>query len=222
MTASWSELLAEGGMLALPAAFAGGVIAGFNPCCVPIYPAAAGCCTALRSDTLTRNLLVSAAFVLGGCATTTILGVGSALAGRVFSALGSWPAYVLALLPILFGLHLLNAIRIPLPSPARGSRTAGSLVGAALSGALLGLAIIPCATPVLAGILAYVAATGEPSWGGLLLFVYGLGLGIPVLAVGTSAASLVSRLSREPWRRWAEYAAGAALIGVGLYLIWVA
>ena len=91
-----------------------------------------------------------------------------------------------------------------------------------MTGALLGLIITPCATPVLAGLLAYVATTGDPLWGGLLLFVYGLGIGVPILLLGTAAASLVARLSTDRTRRWAEHMTGVALIGVGLYLLWIA
>jgi cytochrome c biogenesis protein CcdA len=219
---SLTELLRQGGLLAIPAAVLGGVVSSLNPCCVPIYPAAAGCCTALRGDTIGRNLRVATAFVLGGCATTTALGIGSALAGRVFMALGSWPVYLLSALPIVFGLHLLGVVRVPLPSPGPGLSTTRGAAGAAAAGALLGLAVVPCATPVLGGILAYVATTEDPVWGGLLLFSYGLGLGIPALLLGTASASAVARLSGEKFRRWADYIAGAILVGVGLYLIWLA
>jgi cytochrome c-type biogenesis protein len=165
---------------------------------------------------------VATAFVLGACATTTVLGISSALAGRVFMAFGSWPVYVLSALPIVFGLHLLGVVRLPLPSRTADLSTTKGAVGAAVAGALLGLAVVPCATPVLGGILAYVATTADPVWGGLLLFSYGLGLGIPALLLGTASASVVARLSREKFRRWADYIAGATLVGVGLYLIWLA
>ena len=216
------ELLRQGGLLAVPAALAGGVISSLNPCCVPIYPAAAGCCTALRGDTIGRNLRVATAFVLGACMATTALGISSALAGRVFMALGSWPVYWLSALPIVFGLHLLRVVRLPLPSQTADLSTAKGAAGAAVAGALLGLAVVPCATPVLGGILAYVAATADPLWGGLLLFTYGLGLGIPALLLGTASASVVARLSGEKFRRWADYVSGTLLVGVGLYLIWIA
>jgi cytochrome c-type biogenesis protein len=165
---------------------------------------------------------VATAFVLGGCATTTVLGVTSALAGRVFMALGSWPVYLLSALPILFGLHLLGVVRLPLPSRTADLSTTKGTAGAAAAGALLGLAVVPCATPVLGGILAYVASTADPVWGGLLLFAYGLGLGIPALLLGTASASVVARLPGEKIRRWADYVAGTVLVGVGLYLIWLA
>jgi len=159
---SLNELLRQGGLLAFPAAFLGGVISSLNPCCVPIYPAAAGCCTALRGDTVGRNLRVATAFVLGGCTTTSFLGIASALAGRVFMALGSWPVYLLSALPIVFGLHLLGVVRLPLPSRTAGPPSMKGTAGAAVAGALLGLAVVPCATPILGGILAYVATQRNP------------------------------------------------------------
>jgi cytochrome c-type biogenesis protein len=219
---SLAELLREGGVLAVPAALIGGVISSLNPCCVPIYPAAAGCCTALRGETVGRNLRVATAFVLGGCTTTTVLGIGSAIAGRVFMALGSWPVYLLSALPIVFGLHLLGVVSLPLPARPAGLPSPKGTAGAAVAGALLGLAVVPCATPVLGGILAYVATTADPLWGGLLLFSYGLGLGIPALLLGTASASVVARLSGVRFRNWADYIAGAILVGTGLHLIWLA
>ena len=96
------------------------------------------------------------------------------------------------------------------------------VAGAAVAGALLGLAVVPCATPVLGGILAFVATTADPVWGGLLLFSYGLGLGIPALMLGTASASVVARLPGDKIQRIADTIAGTALVGVGLYLIWLA
>ena len=210
-------------VVALPMAFLGGVVAGLNPCCIPIYPAAAGCCAALRRETVRGNLGVAAAFVLGGSLVTAALGVLSGLAGSVFSGLGSWPTYVIAVVPLLFGLHLLGVVRVPLPSAIPlAPRVPRGPLGALAAGALLGVVITPCATPVLAGLLAYVASTGDPIRGGVLLFVYGIGLGIPILLIGTAAGAAVARLSSDKARRIAEQASGILLIGVALYLLWIA
>ena len=59
---------------------------------------------------------------------------------------------------------------IPLPTTALSAvRAPRGPLGAVVAGALLGLVITPCATPVLAALLAYVALTGNPVWGGTLL-----------------------------------------------------
>jgi cytochrome c-type biogenesis protein len=223
MSEALAQLVEGGGLVALPVALVAGLLAGLNPCCLPIYPAAAGCCAALRRDSVRGNLGVATAFVLGGCTTTTALGVVTGLAGRAFAGLGAWPVYVIAVVPLVLGLHMLGVFRLPLPGGVTDTAKAprGSL-GAFTTGALLGLVITPCATPVLAGLLAYVAATGDPLWGGTLLFVYGLGLGVPVFLLGTAAATLLTRLSSERARELAKGVMGVALIGVGLYLVWIA
>lgn len=223
MTEQLGELLTSGSAAAIPLALAAGVVAGLNPCCLPIYPAAAGCCTALRRGTTRGNIGVAVAFVLGGTLVTTVLGVVTGLAGGAFGGLGSWVIYAISLIPFAFGLHMLGVFDLPLPrADLAASREPRGLLGAVVAGALLGLVITPCATPVLATLLTYVAATGDPLWGGLLLFVYGLGIGIPVILVATTAASLVARLSTERARRVAEHVTGVLLVGVGLYLLWIA
>ena len=217
-------LLSDGSfLLALPVALLAGVVAGLNPCCLPMYPAAAGCCAALRKDTVRGNLWTATGFILGGSLVTTALGVLSGMAGRVFGGLASWPVYIIAAVPLIFGLHLLGVVSIPLPSfDAEGRKAPRGPVAAAVAGALFGLVIAPCATPVLAGLLAYVASTGDPALGGLLLFIYGLGLGVPILLIGTAAASAVTRLATERARRTAEHLTGAVLVALGLYLVWIA
>lgn len=206
----------------VPLALFAGVIAGLNPCCIPIYPAAAGCCAALRRETIRGNLGIATLFILGGSVVTTILGVISALAGKVFGQIGSWPFYAISILPIIFGLSLLKVIPLQLPAFSGMNIKVNGHFGAFVVGGLLGVVITPCATPILAGLLSYVASTGDPLSGGILLFVYGIGLGIPIILVGTTFASLLARLSSDKARRWADNITGVLLVGVGLYLIWIA
>ena len=221
MSESLSEMLRDGGVAALPVALLAGLIAGINPCCLPIYPTAVGACAALRRETLRANLGVATTFVVGVSLASTVLGVVSGLAGRMFVGLGSWPGYLLAAVPIVFGLHMLGAIRIPLPREAQLSRKARGPLGALVAGAAIGFVVTPCSTPMLTGLLAYVAHTGNPVWGGVLLFVYGLGVGVPILLLGTAAASFMARLAATRAQLWAERLSGLMLIGIGLYLLWV-
>ena len=215
------DALASGGVVALPAALVGGVVAGLNPCCMPMYPAAAATCCATREEcapaSARRTSLSSAvAFVIGLSAATTLLGVIAAAAGQRLTALGGWASYVVAIVPLLAGAHFLGLIELPRPRlPVLQARIGGAF----LAGFMLSLVIAPCGTPLLASILSYAAYEGSILYGAVLLFLYGIGVGLPVLALGFTAARIAQRLDRGGLRAWVNRATGVVLIVCGFYLI---
>lgn len=210
-----------GGLVAIPLAFAGGVVAGLNPCCIPLYPAAAASGCAGRCDDQHGAIKSSAAFVAGVATATAALGVLAALAGRALTGLSGWASYLIALVPLAMGLHLLGWMKVPLPASsatASGTRVLGSFA----SGLLLSLVLAPCGTPVLASVLSFAAYKQSIAYGGTLLFAYGLGVGLPMLVLGTAAGTLARRLDRSGWRAWVDRGAGVALLALGFYLLWTA
>lgn len=126
-----------------------------------------------------------------------------------------------ALIPIVMGLHLLGWVRLPMPRGVTGFRGRGVL-GAYASGLLLSLVIGPCGTPGLAAILSYAAYRGSVLFAALLLFLYGLGNGVPLVLAGTASGRITAWLSRFGWRLWMERAAGVLMVGVGFFLLWQA
>ncbi|BDG06528.1 cytochrome c biogenesis CcdA family protein [Anaeromyxobacter oryzae] len=212
---------ASGGLVAVPLALAGGVVAGLNPCCFPLYPAAAATCCAGRCETAAAGVRNSGAFVAGVATATALLGVAAAIAGRALSGLGGWAPYVIAAVPIAMGLHLLGWLRIPLPSFSGTVRT-GGILGAFATGLLLSLVVAPCGTPVLASVLTFAAYKQSVVYGAALLFAYGIGVGLPILLLGTAASELARRLDRLGWRVWVDRLSGAALVALGFYPLWVA
>jgi cytochrome c biogenesis protein CcdA len=211
-----TAMLEGGGLVALPAALTGGILTGLNPCCLPMYPAAAGTCCAVR-DTERRPLPAALAFAGGLAGATALIGVAAAAAGQTLAGLGGWLAYLVAAVPLLAGAQLLGWIRLPsLRLPATRWRTGGAFV----TGLLLSLVIAPCGTPLLASILSYAAYRGSLAYGGLLLFVYGLGAAVPVFIVGATAAGAAGWLDRAGMRVWVDRATGALLLVMGLYLVW--
>lgn len=213
------EAIAQGGLIALPLALAGGVITGLNPCCLPLYPAAAATCCAARGSTVRMTARNALSFIAGVAVTTSLLGMLAAMAGRVMTGLGGWPSYLIAFVPIMMGLHLLGWVKLPLPA----LRTAqGGLGGSFLTGLLLSLVIAPCGTPVLASVLSFAAHKQSVAYGGLLLLVYGLGAGVPVMLVGTAAGGLAQRFDDAGWRPWVDRAAALGMIAFGVYLAWEA
>lgn len=213
--------LSGGNLVALPLAIAGGVVTGINPCCIPLYPAAAATCCATRGERMRAAFGASMAFVAGIALATTILGVAAALAGHTMTGLGGGWRYVIALVPLAMAVHLLGWVRIPLPLlGARGPRQGAR--GAFLAGLALSFVLAPCGTPVLASVLSYAAYQGSVPYGAVLLFLFGVGAGLPVLLIGTAAGGLATRLDGAGLRPWVDRLTGVMLLGFGFYLLWTA
>ena len=210
--------LSSGSVLALPLALMGGLVTGLNPCCLALYPAAAATCCAVRGDRMRTALGASLAFIAGVALATASLGVAAALAGRTMTDLGGWPRYAVALVPVVMGLHLLGWVRLRLPSFAPSKR-AGGIQSVFATGLLLSLVLAPCGTPVLASVLSYAAYEGSIAYGALLLFLFGLGAGLPLLLACTVAGGIAARMDRAGWRAWLDRATGVVLLAVGFYLL---
>jgi cytochrome c-type biogenesis protein len=219
LLAPFAKALSAGGILALPIALLGGLIAALNPCCLALYPAAAATCCGVRESAVRRSLPNSAAFVVGMAMAMSVLGIGVALAGRITSGGGSLLRHAVAIVPILMGMQVLGWIRWPLPtfSMTQSKLRVASAFGC---GFLLSLVIAPCGTPVLASVLSYAAFKGNAYYGALLLFMYGLGAGIPLLAAATISSRFAQRLDLRGYRYWVDRTTGILLLGLGFYLLW--
>lgn len=210
--------LHQGSFVAYPLVLLGGLIAGLNPCCVALYPVAAGTCCGVATDKLQHTFRRAVAFTMGTATATSLLGLLAAIAGRTMRSFGAWPFVLVALIPIAMGLHLLGVLRLRFASGISALHRVG---GAFAIGFLAALLLAPCGTPILAAILAYVAYVGSAIGGAILLFVYGAGLSAPLLVAGTVGGAAVSRVQRIGGA-WIERSAGVTLVAFGLYLIWLA
>ena len=202
--------------------FVGGIVTGFNPCCYTMIPAVIGYLTGYCEPSVKRCAWLSSWFAMGLATATAILGVIAVLAGGIFGSLHPAFRYLIALVPILLGLHLLGIITIKTPTLSTWRPIRSGTLGAYLTGLFFSLAILPCATPILASILSYAANNNRIVVGSLLLFTYGAGIGVPMVLVGTSVG-LMSSL--RPFARFwpvVHRISGVILIGVGFYLLWQA
>jgi cytochrome c-type biogenesis protein len=123
----------------------------------------------------------------------------------------------------VFGLHMLGVMHIDLPMLFGGVRERIGWKG--IPGALAlvsGLVASQCATPVLVAILTYVMAKGALLYGAILLFVYALGRGVPVVLAGTFTGLLKEFHRMGSWSRVIEKGSGVILLAVGFYILWIA
>ena len=240
--ANWlSPWLSSGSLLALPLVILGGLITAFNPCCLPMYPAVFGffgasCCGNKDiSDNphqviagQPRIAVVAIPFVLGMATATALMGLLTAMLGWVFGQFATEFRLLLAIVPLFMGLHLLGLVPFPetawklhepeIENTRKWHRTA-TAYGAGL---VFSLAIVPCATPILMSILALVALQGDPVYGTLLMFIYGLGVGLPLLLIGHGLARLQHIFATPGRQRRIRQLSGVLLLGVAVYIIWLA
>lgn len=214
----FQSTLTGNGLFALPVVLLGGIVVGVNPCCLLLYPAGVTTCCASRSPERDQTLLNSLLFVTGIALATALLGMVAVMTSRLMMALSGWFFYLIALIPVLMGLHLLKLLPLPVP---RLALTHASLKGGGsfLMGFLFSLILTPCGTPILASVLSYAASKGNVLYAGLLLFCYGLGMGLPLLLLGSTLARLAAWLDGKGWRGWVDRASGLMLTGLGIYLI---
>ena len=202
-----------------------GLLLAFTPCSLPMLPILAGLvvgsgASAGRGFAVAGSYVISMALVYAG------LGVLAALLGANLQALlqqpwllGSFAAlFVVLALPMFgfFELQLPAGLRDRLESAGRG-RKGGSLLGAGILGALSGLLVGPCMTAPLAGALLYIAQSGNAVEGGLVLFVMGLGIGVPLLLLVTVG----SRFLPKPgaWMNLMKGLFGFLFLGTALLLV---
>lgn len=218
-----SAILQHSPWLAVAAVFLGGVTTALNPCVLAMVPLLMGVVAGNReTTTLRRSLVFSLFFVLGLAVMFTALGLVSALMGRMFGDIGGFWKYAVAGVCLLMGLHLLGVIKWNLPVPAGIRVKKQGYVGAFLLGLLFGVVSTPCAVPILAVLLAFVAERGNVLYGGFLLFVYALGHSALVLIAGTSVGAAKGLLESKGLRKAhavIQKVAGVLIIGIGLYFL---
>ena len=218
-----AALLQNSPWLAVVAVFLGGVTTALNPCVLAMIPLLMGVVAGNReTTTLRRSLAFSSFFVLGLALTFTALGLASSLMGRMFGDVGRFWKYAVAGVCLVMGLHLLGLVRLNFPVPARIRVKKRGYLGSFLLGLLFGVVSTPCAVPILAVLLAFVAEKGNVFYGALLLFVYALGHSALVLAAGTSvgaAKSLIESKGLRTAHGILQKVAGSLIIAIGLYFL---
>jgi cytochrome c-type biogenesis protein len=155
--------------------FLGGLISASSPCVLAIVPLVIGFVGGYSEGNKKKAIVYALVFALGLSITFTILGAIASLMGRLFGDVGKFWYYLAAGVAIIMGLYLIGVLKFKLPQPVILKTKHKGIVGAFLLGLLFGAVSSPCATPVLAVILAFVATKGRVIYGTSLLFVYAVG-----------------------------------------------
>lgn len=204
-----------------------GIGIAFTPCVLPMYPLISGIVLGGKQRLSTaRALLLAFIYVQGMALTYTALGLVVAAAGMQFQAALQHPYVLIGLSAvfILLALSMFGAFSLQLPSSLQTRLTlmsnrqqGGSMGGVFAMGAIAGLICSPCTTAPLSAILLYIAQSGNLWLGGGTLYLYALGMGLPLILVTVFGNRLLPKSG--PWMAHVKTAFGFVILALPVFLL---
>ena len=207
--------------------FGAGLLLALTPCVFPMIPILSGIIVGRgHKITKTHAFILSLAYVMGMAITYAAAGVAAGFSGSLISnalqtpwVLGSFSALFVLLSLSMFGLY---ELQLPNSWQSRLTDTSNHLHGGHLSGvfamgALSAVIMGPCVAAPLAGALLYIGQTHDAVLGGVALFALALGMGAPLLLIGTSAGALLPKAGA--WMESVKSFFGVMLLALAIWII---
>ncbi|MEN8637987.1 protein-disulfide reductase DsbD [Pseudoalteromonas distincta] len=224
---TFTEQLASQGLITnLLIFFVVGVGLAFTPCVFPMFPILSSLIAGQQNLSTKKAFALSFVYIQGMAVTYAALGlVVAALGGQVQGYL-QHPFVLISfsLLFVLLAMSMFGWYEIKLPSSMMSKLTqvsnnqkGGNYVGVFLMGVLSGLIASPCTTAPLSAALLFVAQSGDYLVGGLTLYVLSLGMGLPLLLLGTSGGKLLPKAGG--WMEQVKTLFGFVMLVVPLILL---
>lgn len=197
-----------------------------SPCHLASIPLIVGFIDEQGNIGTKRAFWLSTLFASGILITIGLIGVVTGLMGRLMGDVGVWGNYIVSVIFIIFGLHLLEVIPLPLSNKAvKVNYKKKGLFAAMILGLVFGLALGPCTFAFMAPMIgiAFKVASANFLYGAGLLLMYGIGHCAVIVIAGTSMEMVGHYLN------WNNSSQGALIVkkicGIlvllgGVYLIW--
>ena len=207
--------------------FGFGLLLALTPCVFPMIPILSGLIVGQKDPTTAKAFSLSVVYVLAMAVTYTTVGVIMGLLEINAQALFQKPWIITSftIIFILLALSMFGFYDLQLPASWQSKLTSisnrqkgGSYVGVAVMGLLSALIVGPCVAPPLAAAVIYISATdGGPVLGGLALFAMSLGMGAPLIAIGTSAGKWMPNAGG--WMNVVKSFFGILLLGMAIWFL---
>ena len=207
--------------------FGAGLLLAFTPCMFPMVPILSGIIVG-RGHKITHahGFILSFTYVMGMALTYAAVGVAAGFSGTLLSnALQTpWALGGFALIFVILALSMFGLYELQLPTALQSKLTntsnklhGGHLSGVFVMGALSAIIVGPCVAAPLAGALLYIGQTHDAFLGGSALFSMALGMGLPLLLIGTSAGALLPKAGA--WMESVKRLFGILLLAVAIWII---
>ncbi|OUD13067.1 protein-disulfide reductase DsbD [Thioflexithrix psekupsensis] len=221
-----ADLLKDGSMWYVLLMFFGfGLLLAFTPCVFPMIPILSSIIAGQDNLTTRSAFTMSLVYVLAMALTYALAGVFAGILGESLQTALQTPVVTVAfaLVFVALALSMFGFYDLQLPnswqtrlSQWSNSQQGGTLAGVAIMGILSALIVGPCVAAPLAGALIYIGQTQDAVLGGFALFSMGLGMGAPLLLIGTSAGRLLPKAGL--WMNQVKAVFGVLLLAVAIWL----
>jgi thiol:disulfide interchange protein DsbD len=205
--------------------FGFGILLSLTPCVFPMIPIISSVIIAQGKGIGTRRaFFLSLIYVLSMAVAYTIAGVLAGLFGANLQAAFQtpWIITVFALIFVLLSLSMFDVYELQIPHfiQSRLSHLGGQksgVVGIAIMGFVSALIVGPCVAAPLAGALIYIGQTGDALLGGVALFALSIGMGVPLLIVGTTSGKFMPKPGM--WMDVIKAIFGVILLGIAIWMM---
>ena len=208
--------------------FALGVGLAFTPCVFPMIPILSSIIIGQGNITTRRAFVMSLTYVvamaLAYASAGVLVGYFGAKANIQLYLQSPWVLGTFAAIFVLLSLSLFGFYELKLPrvlqdklSTINQNQQGGQLLSVAIMGVLSALVVSPCVSAPLAGTLVYISTTGDALLGGAALLALGLGMGLPLLLIGTGGSRFLPKAGM--WMNAVKNVFGVALLGVAIWLL---
>jgi thiol:disulfide interchange protein DsbD len=203
-----------------------GLLLSCTPCVLPMVPVLSGIVIGHDNIATKKAFFLSLSYVLGMAVTYSIVGALIASLGNNLQIMMQKP-WIIASYSLVFVILALSMfgffeLRLPMNWQTKITHLShhqqkGHYLSAIVMGVLSTLILSPCVTAPLIAVLSYIAHDGNSIMGGLSLFFLSLGMGTPLLLIGTSAGHWLPKTGL--WMETIKKFFGVLLIGVAIYLL---
>lgn len=210
----------------LSAFFGLGLLLAFTPCVLPMVPILSGIIVGQQSLSTSKAFRLSLSYVSGMAITYAGAGMVAGFMGSTVQTIMQRPAVILlfSLVFVLMALSMFGLFELRLPNAIANkfnalnrSNSKRTYISIGLMGIASTLVVSPCVTAPLIGVLSYIGQNGQVLMGGLILFVMALGMGVPLLIVGSGYGSILPKTG--VWMMKIKHFFGLMMLGIAIWML---